>query len=764
MGCGASNSSAPVAFKSKVSPEPTFAAVEQRRKSRVDPIQLKNWPEPCPPATYKEDIFKQEDFKQWDQRALTVRNYGIPNDFLTLSRYLCDGASNELSKVRAIYIWVTTQDCNQVDNSVQVDLNSPLGYLAALKQEKGSYAGLFGRICTESDVPCVTIRGFAKGVGYQPGQKMDAGNFGASWNAVLIDKYWRLIDVHWGARFITGDDKKDDWKLIDSDTSAAVDKTQTMTYDSDDFYFLSDPDKLIFSHFPDEQRWQLLDTPKQIAQFERQAFIKRHFFKLGLSIKSHPDAIIECPEGESDIQFALPMHTWVTFAYKLFAISSSTVEKNIVSSASKLGQFVIQQSMNKIISFNLSFPMTGNFLIELYATAESLEKDANKRASYMNHVCSYIINCTKAKPDCEALPKTASLKGFGPGIDAIRKSLVPLSHQSGVIITATGQVEVRFKMENGLVDFAHFLHSNKYDDEKLENYCVHRFVDDEVIFSVNLPSNGDFTLDIFGELENKEDNKSLPHICSYLIRCNKPGITNPPFAATLDSMFGVRGEKKYMDKNKIKFNPQDPFIVTDSGEVVIEVESDPSITFQGALEYRTPEDQSEPMNDHVFFERTGYVGKLQLTLPKAGFYRLGVFTRKKSKPDADPVEVFNYLINCTSVHADLIQYPVPFANWTEDCVLYEPKQGLLPYDEEINFSVSIPGAESVFVVRPGEANEEYEKVCPLTRSADDDDTWDGSIKTGVSTGDLQLAVIYKNGDHPQGLLKFEVHFLNMNSH
>ena len=71
--------------------------------------------------------------------------------------------------------------------------------------------------------------------------------------------------------------------------------------------------------------------------------------------------------------------------------------------------------MNKIISFNLSFPMTGNFLIELYATAESLEKDANKRASYMNHVCSYIINCTKAKPDCEALPKTASLKGFGPG-------------------------------------------------------------------------------------------------------------------------------------------------------------------------------------------------------------------------------------------------------------------------------------------------------------------------------------------------------------
>ena len=56
-------------------------------------------------------------------------------------------------------------------------------------------------------VPCVIIRGYAKGVGYQPGQKMNVDLFGASWNAVLINKYWRLIDVHWGARFITGENR-----------------------------------------------------------------------------------------------------------------------------------------------------------------------------------------------------------------------------------------------------------------------------------------------------------------------------------------------------------------------------------------------------------------------------------------------------------------------------------------------------------------------------------------------------------------------------
>ena len=314
-------------------------------------------------------------------------------------------------------------------------------------------------------------------------------------------------------------------------------------------------------------------------------------------------------------------------------------------------------------------------------------------------------------------------------------------------------------MDKGLVDFAHFLHSNKYSDDDLENYCVHRIVNDQVIFSVNLPSSGNYTLDIFGELETADDNKSLPHICSYLIRCNMPAKTkNPPFAVTMDSMFGLRADQGYIAKKKLRIIPEDPFIISDTGEVTIEIESDPSITFQGVLEHRNEQNETVPMNEHVFYERSNNTGKLSLTLPKAGFYRLGIFAREKNAKgeESEPKEVFNYLINCPAKHEDLMRYPVPFADWTDECLLFEPKQGVLPYDEEINFSVSIPGAQSVFVVRPGEANEEYEKVCPLTKSPDDDDTWDGSVKTGLIAGDLQLAVVYKDGKNPQGLLKFQV--------
>jgi len=59
-----------------------------------------------------------------------------------------------------------------------------------------SAAGLYGKV----------IEGFIKGVGYCPDHKfkLDTDAFRGSWNAVLIDGEWRLIDTHWGARHVTG--------------------------------------------------------------------------------------------------------------------------------------------------------------------------------------------------------------------------------------------------------------------------------------------------------------------------------------------------------------------------------------------------------------------------------------------------------------------------------------------------------------------------------------------------------------------------------
>lgn len=52
----------------------------------------------------------------------------------------------------------------------------------------------------------------------------------------------------------------------------------------DDFYFLTDPEELIDSHFPDEEKWQLLDTPIPLEEFGRRVFKTSAFFTMGLRL------------------------------------------------------------------------------------------------------------------------------------------------------------------------------------------------------------------------------------------------------------------------------------------------------------------------------------------------------------------------------------------------------------------------------------------------------------------------------------------------
>lgn len=65
-----------------------------------------------------------------------------------------------------------------------------------------------------------------------------------------------------------------------------------MRYGLDEYYFMPDPHQLIFTHFPNDKNWQLLERQITLAEFETLVSVKSAFFKYGLQVVDHRDAVI----------------------------------------------------------------------------------------------------------------------------------------------------------------------------------------------------------------------------------------------------------------------------------------------------------------------------------------------------------------------------------------------------------------------------------------------------------------------------------------
>src|SRR5258708_32500324 len=72
------------------------------------------------------------------------------------------------------------------------------------------------------------------------------------------------------------------WKLLDPTwASGYVDKGQ-FTRHYNDFYFLTPPERMIFTHLPQKERWQLLSNPAVVEEFERWGKVNAVLFRNGV--------------------------------------------------------------------------------------------------------------------------------------------------------------------------------------------------------------------------------------------------------------------------------------------------------------------------------------------------------------------------------------------------------------------------------------------------------------------------------------------------
>ena len=114
------------------------------------------------------------------------------------------------------------------------------------------YSKLFQYIGQELGLKIVYING------YSPDEEYNDAYTSHAWNALEVNQMNYLIDATWGS----GSSNNGKYKK-----------------DLNEFYFCTNPEYFIFTHFPEESKWQLLEKPIENEEFQKRVRFNEIFFK-----------------------------------------------------------------------------------------------------------------------------------------------------------------------------------------------------------------------------------------------------------------------------------------------------------------------------------------------------------------------------------------------------------------------------------------------------------------------------------------------------
>ncbi len=201
-----------------------------------------------------------------------------------LIAYLNKPAQNDFERVRAIYRWITMN----IDYDIEAFQQRSRSYVipddifrARLAVCYG-FSILFKHLSQLAGLESVLIGGWARGrTGVE--RIFDDENLHA-WNAVKIENGWYLLDCTWGAGVLN------DNQFLKQPI---------------DFYFLTDPQKLIYTHFPEIPKCQLLPEITSKEEYARWPLVRNRVFEHQVDFSGNSNGIIKV-EKEGALSFKTP--------------------------------------------------------------------------------------------------------------------------------------------------------------------------------------------------------------------------------------------------------------------------------------------------------------------------------------------------------------------------------------------------------------------------------------------------------------------------
>jgi archaellin len=301
----------------------------------------------------------------FDKEICKNINSTIPKRIQTNLQSLKDIMQNkvknlaEIQKAYVLFLWI----CENIDYDAQGYFNgsdvdcTPDGVFKNGKTVCSGYSRLYKDISLPLGLNVECVSCYAKGVDYEPGKKMNGTNH--EYNVINLNQKWYPIDSTWGAGHIEG---KEYQKAFN------------------EFYFLADPELLIKSHFPQDEKWQLTKKKYTMEEFMKWPQINSNFHKYEFNKFSPEEGFIELKNANS----------------QKFIIWGNNMEKKGAMCSIYLlqGNCYMQQLNSQMVSFNgdrfeanCIFNKKGRYKVELFGNDDGSN-------SYKG-VLTYIVNVEK---------------------------------------------------------------------------------------------------------------------------------------------------------------------------------------------------------------------------------------------------------------------------------------------------------------------------------------------------------------------------------
>ncbi|XP_043998733.1 kyphoscoliosis peptidase [Gambusia affinis] len=632
-------------------------------------------------------------------------------DVKTIVQSITQGCRNELEQLRAIWVWL----CNNIEYDVSgylghtEKLSSPEEVIAAGRGVCCGYSNLCTEMCREMGIECKEVPGHSKGIGYRQGHSLKNVKSDHLWNAVRLGGEWFLLDACWGAG------------RVDMQNESFVKRF-------DDFYFLTDPEEFIDSHFPDEEKWQLLDKPISIEEFEQRVFKTSAFFTMGLSLISPLRYHIVTDDGEATISLGFSKLT--TFTYEITQHQDLLHCGALEQKESINSSFGLLTVSHRSMKLQLLPPESDTYDVKLFARP-------GNATTPLVWVCSFTVECPNPRAT-EDMPENPFLSwGLQPFAGSL--GVIGSSQNSEVAEVEDGVFDLVLKTCRSLMVLCELVHPQM--EGAVAKCClVTQIQPDNLTCHVLCPFHGFYRLSLFVRDYEKTEDK-FQNAANYLLHCKEKVVgLEELFPPNLGSACGpgTRTAKAGLSR----FSHNSAIVSTQQGKCNLTFHNQQDLDLHYVLSKENIS-SNFPLSRYVFCTYTDRKVTVSLSLPEAGVYRLGLYARITTGGDFSPMCDFVVRNNSPQIRPP---FPCVYSAWGKGCVLFEPRVGLLEPLSWVLFRVRVPGALRVSVV--GESRTDLK----LNKSR----VWEGEVFSGNSLQQLKLAASLGDSSEMSVLMMFDV--------